>query len=402
MITLKKRNLYFIKLIYNIFKNKDLFLRCLQELRNTDDKKLHQVIYFSIDELIFNIELNKDSYDEQEKLKIVNLLKDTLKFLVEIAEERKIPYKNSLNKFNSEDMESMVIKCKETRELLSNEIKKLDYDDLQRNYEQFPELVKCFDRNWLKKEYDKGYPYHILLWLLSDLSNSKNMIWINYIVEGINILDNKPQGKKIIIEGLKDDSNFWQFLSQLEIGLKLEMQNYTVTFEDTSIIKKPRIDILAIKNGQSLIFEIVTPDMNRDLKYLGFTLDDRDRSKSKLYEKIKQISAYVTKPQLPIIIVINRTRIHDPNIEELIYALTGIKVHKIFLDKGSGIHHNFVFERDSDFIKTIGANELSAVICYEQEINNSKVNLKGNILLNESATVKLDEITISNLKGIFI
>ena len=43
---------------------------------------------------------------------------------------------------------------------------------------------------------------------------------------------------------------------------------------------------IALKNGQSLIFEIVTPDMNRDLRHLGFTLNDRDRSKSKLYEKI--------------------------------------------------------------------------------------------------------------------
>ena len=89
--------------------------------------------------------------------------------------------------------------------------------------------------------------------------------WLKHVEECLGFFSKEnEQGKGIIIKGLKDADRFFQSLASLEIGLKLKKHKYEVTLEDTSIIPKPRIDILASKNGRILIFELATLDIRID------------------------------------------------------------------------------------------------------------------------------------------
>lgn len=128
----------------------------------------------------------------------------------------------------------------------------------------------------------------------------------------------------MIVENLKDDTNFFQFLTQLELGVKLREHGYNVRLEDPSIVSEHRIDILASKAGQTFLFELATPDMNSELKHSGFVSMARDRAESILYDKInKQISRYKGKTSAPIILVFNLIKSPDTDLFGVMYSLQG-------------------------------------------------------------------------------
>lgn len=241
----------------------------------------------------------------------------------------------------------------------------------------------------LKKEKIKN-----VLWALT---------WIKHLEECLKLFDKEnEQGKGIIIKGLKEDENFFPFLSQLEIGLKLKQQNYKVILEDSSIISKPRIDILASKNNNTLVFEIEAPDMYADLKYSGFAADIPDRAKTKLINKIKnQIVKYSKKTSNPIILVFNLVRAHDIDLHGILYSLQGSKIDHIVMNKKSEIVDRYwMFERDREFLALEEAKGLSAVIYYRNENTSFKIKLVGGIIINKSAAIKPSKDMILELEEI--
>jgi hypothetical protein len=265
-------------------------------------------------------------------------IKKCLNLLIEIAERRNISYRKPIRGLRGQDINSTITKCEILRDFIFTKKyeEMLDYDIVRTNFMCFPNISKYFGYEWLKKEYDGGPPYHtLLIWLskivdqiqlnqiCSDFKKEKDEIekmikkenirkillsftWVEHVNKCLGFFSKEnEQGKKIITQGLKDDGNFFQFLTQLELGLTLKEHGFKVSLEDTSIIDKPRIDILASKNGRTLIFELVTPDMYSELKYSGFAPNVPDRVESTLFRKInEQVSKYKDKTSAPIIVVI--------------------------------------------------------------------------------------------------
>lgn len=292
----------------------------------------------------------------------------------------------------------------------------MNYTMIENNFKSFPNMVRHLGIKWLRKEFDKGYPYHILLvWLsrisidplnpnMLDQSAQRALTWIMHVEGCLSLLcKENMQGKRIILEGLKDGGNFSQNLSQLEVAKKMKENGYDISLEDTSVVPKPPIDILATKNKSSLILELVTPDMYLDLKVSGFASYVPDRIRSILLDKLKkQVTKYKDKTNIPIILIFNLTRSPDAGLEYLLYALRGTTVDNFVFNTRSELINRFItFEKDPHFENLEVARRLSAVICYREINTLDNIQLQGDVTLNESATCVLDSDALEDLRSIF-
>lgn len=359
-----------------------------------------------------------------------------LGFLIGIAEKHNINYSKPIRRFNSKKIHPTLTKCEILRDFIFNRKFKetLDFDALKKNFDRFKYIVKYLECEWLKKEYDSGPPYHTLLIWLSKTTDQTQFgqicsewkreinetdkkikevrikeilwaeTWIKHVDKCLGFFTRvNEQGIGIVIKNLKDDTNFFQFLTQLELGLRLREHGYEVYLEDDSIVRKSPIDILASKGGQTLLFELYTPDMNLELKHSGFVASAPDRAEAALFAKIiKQISKYRDRTSAPIILVFNLIRSPDTDLYGVTYSLQGSAIDTIVMNKKSEVVNRFnSFQRNPSFLRLENAELLSAVIHYTSENTCQDIESRGDIIINESAMVKLNETKLTELKNIF-
>jgi hypothetical protein len=364
------------------------------------------------------------------------LIEGCLTFLIEIADERNLDYRKSIRRFNSKKMHASLTKCEILLDFIFNRRfeETLNFDHLKRNFLRFQNIVKYLDNEWLRKEYNSGPPYHtLLIWLSKTAdemelgqvySNWKREInetekqikearikeilwaetWVKHVDKCLGFFTRiNEQGIGIVVKNLKDDTNFFQFLTPLELGLKLREHGYEVQLEDSSIVSESRIDILASKEGQTFLFELATPDMNSDLKHSGFVAMAHDRAESVLFNKInKQISRYKGRTTAPIILIFNLIRSPDTDLYGVEYSLQGSVIDNIVMNKKLEIVNRYnTFQRNPSFLGLENAELLSAVIHYTSENTYEDIRFRGAIIPNESAIVKLDKTQLTELENIF-
>lgn len=225
----------------------------------------------------------------------------------------------------------------------------------------------------------------------------KSLFWLQHTDKCLSYFKENEKGSREIIEGLKDEGNFFKFLSHLEIALKLKHSGHEVNLECKSIDPQRSIDILATKDGLTLIFELAIFDMYSHLKYLNRVSHIPDRARSKLIEKLTdQIKDYANKTANPIILVFNLTHAPDLDMHGVLYCLHGVNVEHIPMGEGS--ERYVTFERDREFIRLPEASTLSALIYYNNIVNENRIETTGDLVLNKSASRKLDENTVTQLK----
>lgn len=375
-------------------------------------------------------EINKRKQFFERKILLINRC---LELLIQICRNRGIDSSNMTKGHNGKSIHTIITQIEILRDYIFTEKynEKLDYEIIRSNFSFFQNFIKYFGYDWLQREYNKGHPYHPLLTSLSKVPNSEDfkqlltdfesekdettklikhhnllgvtgrITWLKHIEECIGFFSKEnEQGKGIIINGLKDKANFYQFLSPLELGIKLKKNGYNVILEDTSIIKKPAIDILASKNNEKIIFELATFDTHSPLKYSGFESDIPDRAMTELRNKLrKQLVKLKDITDAPIIIVFNLSYSLDVDMHGICYALSGAPVEHIVMDeKGEIVKRFIIIERDSKFIQLDESKILSAVIFYRTENTYENIKFKGDIIINKSSNRMIKEDTVNDLK----
>ena len=179
--------------------------------------------------------------------------------------------------YRGKSIRNIVKRCKILRgELPKTQREEIKFDDIRVKLSSFPNIEKHLGYDWLNEKCNEGYPYHHIISWLSIIVEKKELekivelyakqndpylretesrklrrtlwalAWLNHVEACLGFFaTGKEQGKRIVIGGLKEESNFFQFLTQLEIGLKLQQRGYKVDLEVMSDGK--RIDILAMK-----------------------------------------------------------------------------------------------------------------------------------------------------------
>ena len=352
------------------------------------------------------------------------LLSECRNLLVVLAERRDLNHSKLTRNFKSRKIPAVMTSCEILRTEVFNENRfEIDCSIIKNRASFFPNIQKYLGYQWLEKKCQEGYPYHwILRWLskmasqvdISQLLNDydkendpiqkeirmqdlrpkmRSLSWLMHIDESLNFFgQGQERGKKEIISALQSDDNFFQFLSQLELANKLQQHGFNVSLEVPSINNR-KIDIVAAKNGISLICELATLETYSELKYSRSSSNIPDKPKSLMLSKlVKQLSDYAKdRPGEPIFLIMNIGNAIDADLHGIQYALQGANIDNIIANRGKEIGRYTTFERDLEFLKIEEGKKLTGVICYRDEFNGLNNYLSGNIILNDSAEVKLED-----------
>ncbi len=359
------------------------------------------------------------------------LLSKCLGLLAVLSQKRNLNHLKLTRNFKSKKIPAVMTSCEILRtEVFNKNRLEIDYSKIKDRLAFFPNIEKFFGYEWLDKKFKEGYPFHwILFWLsksrlqqeldqmVLDYDKETDLIqkeirrqdlrpnltsvgWLIHIDKSLNYFNQgNHQGRKEIISGLRTDDNFLQFLSQLEMANKLQRHGFDVRLEVPSINNR-RIDIIASKNGVIIICELATLEMYNELKYSSFSSNIPDRPKSLMLNKLaKQVSDYAKdRPGKPILLMFNMSSAVDADLHGIQYALQGTKVDNIIANRGTEVGRYITFERDPEFLKIEEGRKLTGVVYYTNEFVGLNKCLNGNIILNATAEVKLEDQIISELK----
>jgi hypothetical protein len=361
------------------------------------------------------------------------LLSKANNLLVLLAERRDLNHSKLTRNFKSKKIPAVMTCCEILRtEVFSENRFEIDYSIIKDRLAFFPNIEKYFGYQWLEKKCQEGYPYHwILRWLSktpsqeeihqllvdSDEENPpiwkeikiqdlrpkiRSLSWLMQVDRWLNYFgQGQERGKKEIISGLQSDDNFFQFLSQLELANKLQQHGFNVSLEVPSINNR-RIDIVAAKNGISIICELATLETYNELRYSRFSSNIPDRPKSVMLSKLaKQLSDYAKdRPGQPIFLMLNIGNAIDADSHGIEYALQGANIDNIIANRGKEVRRYTTFERDLEFLENEEGKKLTGVICYGDEFIGLEKYLSGYVVLNDTAEVKLEDDMISELKNV--
>ena len=361
----------------------------------------------------------------------VLLISKCLEFLVNLSNKRGLNHDKLTRNFKGNKIPAKMTSIEILRtELFKKNSQKIDYSVIKEKIFCFPNIEILFDNKWLETKCNKGYPYHWILFWLSKMKSkqelsqkfsdweresdpvkkeikfqelrvsSRSLAWLNHIDNCLDYLNQKvKQGKKDIINGMKDDDNFLKFLSQLDIAKKLTEHGYNVELESQSINNKS-IDIVAKKEHVILNCELATFEMYNELKYSSISADVPDRPKEKMLSKLStQIVDYAKdRPGQPMLLIFNMTEALDADLHGIQYALHGSKVDHRLADHGSDIGRYTTFERDPEFLKIDEGRKLTGVIYYTDEFDGLNKYFDGDIILNTTAEVKLNDQALFELR----
>lgn len=360
----------------------------------------------------------------------IMLLSKSLSFLVLHSQKRNLNHLKLTRDFRSGKIQPVMTSCEILRtEIFNKKRAEIDYSAIRDKLAFFPNIEKYFGYRWLEKKWQEGYPYHhILTWLskakspkeiyqlLSDCDketdpiqkeiriqdlrpNIRSLAWLHSIDKWLAYFDHgNEKGKKEIISSLQSDDHLFQFLSQLELANKLQQHGFNVSLEVPSINKR-KIDIIASKNGISIICELATLGTYSELKYSSFSSNIPDRPKSIMLDKLsKQVIDYAKdRPSQPILIMFNMSNAIDADLDGVQRALKGGKVDNIVANRGTEISRYVTFERDPEFLKNENGGKLTGIVQFTDEFVGLNKYLSGGIILNATADVKLEDQMILEL-----
>ena len=368
---------------------------------------------------VFLKELSQVDQEVKDDIFISN---ECLSIMKAFCTERRIDDKKLTREFNDNRIQSTVSKSIILIDALTRDKRFIDYDITRQNLRHYTKICDFLSTKWFDKQIKDSSEHPLLMWLSKfdiDLVNEllkqflketdearkgeianrirmplANQIYVNHLERCLNLFgDRKSYRVARIRDGLQKEEDFYQTVSHLEVATALKENNYDIEIEDDSLGRP--LDIVARKDGHSIILEVTSIDMIVGLKYGGFQSNVPNKIRSTILKKLEnQIKYYADKSNDPIIVVIDNSRARDLSIEDVVFALYGSPAVSIVTNNETGkivetyptLSKNGITETNET------AKNLSAVILYNNEIswNNLTVKLSGRLVINRHSSRKLD------------
>ncbi len=294
---------------------------------------------------------------------------------------------------------------------------------------QFPMLTNMLGRKWFDDEIKRVRRPHTLLILLAkasvspkkvnqltqQLTNETNKLGKAFLAEAIlnefypfALLSHissalgafKPdeQGMPNLIRRLKNEDEFFQTLSELEIAACLR-KKFPVTLQ-YKVGNNP-VDIKVTIDGKDFLVEVLDLDRSMKLKFVRSIISMNNRAKDKVLEKLnEQIAKYAEKTASPIILAINNSKAGTDQ-KEVMDSLEGsMVVHFVSKNKGEEIATYVTRAKDSISDKSEWGKHISGIIVVKRDFDSKdmKIKLFGDIFENRMAIRHLDEQTVQTIK----
>ncbi|MEM1540363.1 MAG: hypothetical protein QXJ07_03150 [Candidatus Bathyarchaeia archaeon] len=300
----------------------------------------------------------------------------------------------------------------------------LNYNEIYQNLQRYPLIRDFLGLDWFKeKERAKNKTHPLLIFLsrveldlgeiehlVNQLKNEKDKLKQAFIYEAIinklyataflshlnhmlGLLKPNEQGTKHIREGLKNEEQFWQTISELEIATSFKTK-YPTTIEPK--IGNKCLDVHVKLDDADILFEVINPEMYKPLRYLSGVVNIKNRAKEKIAKEIdKQLKDLSDVIKSPLVLVIDISR-SEIDYEDILSTLEGSLALQLVFDRQT---HKVVAERlirsnDALTKEKPEAKIVSAVIAYKRNVTKEgKIKLEGKIFQNPTASYPLHENT---------
>ena len=325
-----------------------------------------------------------------------------------------------------------VAQCIELLEELRLPRKPLDYAEIEKNWPKFPSLREFLGDRWLSEKKTEGNKTHYILYNLAFLSQEAELekarsepvnqmepfkaflrsLWIQdrlrpramltYLEEMSASVKDMP-GNHDLKSGLRSDDQFFETFSELQIAYAFARPSYPLIIGPAVGTKK--LDLEVTLDGSRILFEVISPDMFRTLKYATRAVGVPNRARDKIYDEFKnhlaQKAGDETRPVI-IVIDIGRSEIDYDFVEDYLY---GTQQYTWWTDKKTG---KVVAEgptRAEDSLHKLGETSsenldiISAVTCYKTPMgNDGRLHMQGQILINPHAHNPLTDEQTSKIE----
>ncbi len=210
---------------------------------------------------------------------------------------------------------------------------------------------------------------------------------------------NSKEKEKEIKDKFMDDDGFWRFFSELMIMKRLGAKN--IITKD-KVIGTKDIDIEAKLGEKTVLFEITTPDQDRDLKLSNRSVGLGNKSESVLSKKNTQLLVGLAKSSrensTPYYVVMN---VSGSTIDEYDLFNTLFGQLKIPIHSGEPFRDG----RTSIQMKKKDKLLISGVVYFKQKLvidgdRTPRIQLIGDVINTPNARNALNEGEVAKLKGL--
>ncbi len=313
-------------------------------------------------------------------------------------------------------------------ELLSPK-KVLDHDAILRNLDNYPAIRDFIRRDWFVRMGKQENNTHDLLQMLErampdfgkieetidQISKEDNELKRAFLAERIRLLlgpaahlshldgmlrhikmDEKGNGE--LRDGLKNEDQFWQTVSEIEVAGALRSKGIVVELKPA--VGRGQLDVMARFNSVEVLVEVINPEMWRTLRLVSGGASVPNRVSGKFVYEFEQHLKESQELRVPVLVVIDISRSEiDEESEENYFE--GSLQYTFITNKDSGEIHDGYWSRADDAIakKNPELNIVSGAIVYKTPLGDDcKIHLQGKIILNESAMNKLPQLTQKKLE----
>lgn len=311
---------------------------------------------------------------------------------------------------------------------LEVERRPIDYGEIFRNLDFFPDLKGFLGEEWFEKMRREDNRTHDLLKLLATCKvnhedierltlalrrgNGKLQRWalaeqirsclyplafLKHLDLMTSAIQEREKGTADLRDGLKNPDQFWQTVSEVELVGKLRFKGVPVEIKPE--IKGHELDLKITFGTNTILIEVINPEMWRTLRLVSGAHATPNRVRRKFPEEFEQHLKANKDLKVPVLIVadVSRSEIEEGQIRDF---LEGTLQFTWKIDKTTGkvVETSLSRAEDSMGETTPELNVISGCILYKRFMGNDiAMTLGGKYIKNANAVNKVEPYTASDL-----
>lgn len=324
-------------------------------------------------------------------------------------------------------LQSPFMKALALADAIENKERRPDEKTVRKNLKLFPKLVSFLGQRNIEKIIKNPHPLisiitrvntseEILQRIIDKINSEKDILrkgfllralttrfypasFLHEIEASLSLFDSNEHGMPRIRSGLLNKNEFFDTVAELSMAARLK-KKYRVTLQPP--FGKNKLDMQVTINGKDHLVEVYAPDTDIRLKYVKKAHYMGNKIKEEILKKLEKQIKSVASQNLPMILVIDRSRAMDLDEIEITDALFGSYVWTLVFDNQTGQTIQEYPSRKNDSISEMSpyGKIISAIIVLKRDMddNDLKVKLYGKIFLNPQATIRLGDATVKTLE----
>ena len=224
-------------------------------------------------------------------------------------------------------------------------VKKLDYNLVESNLDNYPNLKSFLNPNWLASMKQNGNTTHPLLIMLGQPAVDMNKVsetqralttetkpiervallmrldflmnatrTLTHLDYSLSRIDSNESGTSDLRDGLQNDEQFWQTTSEIETTAFFREGGAKVTLKPRVGVAKPgetppTLDQMLVLDNTQILVEIITPAMHSELAQSTEVLRIKNRLRGMLIDEVrKHLKHLQDGSKIPFIVIVDASR----------------------------------------------------------------------------------------------